>query len=195
VLRFVGGLWDVIAGRESLRDALAKFKPVQVGQMAGVPDFEIVSEPVEFDVVRPLDVRVRVKRSMKAGEPTRLSELLDVVLVNLSKEPIECKSPTLHAEGQIKLYIDAGSRIPRPEITMEDSTYGVQRVLNPGDALSLLGPDEFANGVDGTWICPDPGRIKLRAEYSAIPTTRSPTYYWTSSESGIRSAWFEVIVE
>ena len=141
-------------------------EPLQRGLMVGVPGFEIVSKPVEFDVVRPLGIRVKVRMPLKVHAQTRLSDLLEITLVNQSKAPIACSSPTLHATGRLRLEIEGQFGGWPPHLTEQRSTYGIKRTLKPGESEPLLGPGDFANGVDGTWEYPVEDKVRLRASYS-----------------------------
>lgn len=67
--------------------------PERLGRMRGVPPFDLVSAPFEVEVVRPFDVRVRVKRAMKAMEKHRLSDLLDIEVVNPTATPTGLATP------------------------------------------------------------------------------------------------------
>jgi hypothetical protein len=161
----------------------SRVAPERLDVLIGVPAFEIVSEPVEFTVIRPLDVRVKVKRPLRAQQPIRLSELLEITLVNQSMEAIECSSPTLHAEARLDLQIRGEYGGWRPRLSEQRSAYGIRRTLKAGEALPLLGATEFANGLDGTWEYPEAGKVLLRAAYS------------TSARASIQSDWVEVRVE
>ena len=158
----------------------------QLGLMEGVPAFEIVSAAVLFDVVRPLDVRVKVKRALKVHVKTSLSDLLEVTLVNQSKEAIEVSSPTLHANARVGFEIEGEFAGWSPDLSEQQSSYGIRRALKPGEAIPLIGPDRFANGLDGSWEYPVEGKVRLRAMY--ITTTWQP-------RATILSEWVEVRVE
>lgn len=159
--------------------------PARLGRMAGVPAFEIVSDPLVFEVVRPLDVRVTVKRPLKAKQEVRLSDLLVVQLVNRSGEPVECSSPTLSGDARLRLEIEARYGW-HPELDSRSAGGGVRRKLAPGGAVPLLGPGEFPNGLDGRWVYPAPGTVKVRAIYT--------TSTWTPG-AWVASDWVEVTVE
>lgn len=118
------------------------FLPSEFAFMAGVPRFQIVSNPVEFDVIRPLDIRARVKTTLKANKKTRLSELLAVTLINQSMAPIKCSSPTLSADALLWLQTD--SPLWPPDLTDQLTKQGVTRDVKPGEELSLLGPGRFS---------------------------------------------------
>ena len=139
--------------------------PDQLGLMAGVPNFEITSAPVVFDVVRPLDVRVKVKKALRANKETRLPDLIEVVLVNQSPEPVECSSPISAASLHFRIDIDGQYGGWKPILSEQGIGQGICRMLKPGDTVSLLGPDKFANGLDGTWIYPAEDIVKVRAVY------------------------------
>jgi hypothetical protein len=172
--------------RASAKENDKRFRPEELAFMASVPAFKLESNPIEFIVVRPLDVRIRVKRPLKVGQNTRLSDLLDVSLVNQSREQVECSSPTLSADARVDIEIEGEFGGWRPSLTRQSATYGKTRTLNPGEEVPLLGPGEFANGMDGTWEYPVKGRVMLRAVY--LPTT------WKPGPS-IRSEWVEIRVE
>ncbi len=166
----------------------------ELGLMEGVPSFEIVSAPVEFDVVRPLDVRVKVKRVLKVHQKVRLSDLIEVVLVNQSRGPVECSSPTRY---DAHLGFDIRGQFRGWGLTLNDGRSspsggggpapGPRRALRPGEAVSLLGPGEFVNGLDGTWEYPVEDTVRLRAVYST-PTS-------DEERASIRSEWVEIRVE
>ena len=161
-------------------------EPGKRGLMVGVPSFEIISAPVVFDVVRPLDVRVKVKRALKVDHKTRLSDLIEVVLVNQSQETIQCVPPTLYAEARLHLEIRGTFGGWRPAISDERTANGVCRDLKPGKSIALLGVGDFANGLDGYWEYPVEDTVKLRAVYT--------TTTWKPGAS-IQSDWVEVAVE
>jgi hypothetical protein len=160
--------------------------PDQRRRMTGVPAFEVISDPLEFDVIRPLDIRVKVKWALKAKVETRLSDLVEVVLVNQSADPVTCSSPTLHAGTPLRLEIDGEYGGWPPTLTEERSTYGVRRQVKPGESVPLLGPGEFANGMDGTWTYPKEGKVRLRAVF-LVPLE---PWHWAR----IQSEWVEVRV-
>ena len=113
----------------NVRPNRTNLPPGQRGRMVGVPGFEVVSKPVEFDVVRPLAVRIEVRMPLKVHAETRLSDLLEITLVNQSKKPIDCSSPTLHANGRLVLQIDGRLGGWRPELSKQRSTFGIKRTL------------------------------------------------------------------
>jgi hypothetical protein len=168
------------------QNSRSRVPPDQLGLMAGVPAFAVASDPVEFDVVRPLDVGVRVKGRLKVHTKARLSDLLEVTLANQSRAPVTCTSPTLHGDARLGLEIQGEFAGWRPSIDAERAPDGAARALKPGEAVPLLGPGAFANGLDGTWEYPVPGTVRVRAVYT--------TTTWKPGAS-IRSEWAEVRVE
>lgn len=179
------------AGRVRLRahyeyTGPGRFAPDRIGPMAAVPPFKLTSNPVEFEVVRPLDVQVRVKRPLRAGERTCLSDVIAVRLVNQSGHPIRCSSPTLSADARLSLVFDGEGQAWFPTSAGQTTTYGVTYDLQPGEEVPLIGPGEFPNGMDGTWTYPKAGRVRVRAVYTSSTWTNGPT---------VRSDWAEVRVE
>jgi len=151
------------------RGTLQKGKPAKVESlpksMKDIPTFELVSDPVELYVLRPLDVRVKVKSPLKAKKKTKLSEILDIQLSNCSMEPITASSPSISADARLRLEIKGKMPGWRPTLTAQKSTYGIKKDLEPRESVSLLGPSEFANGMDGTWEYPVADIVKVRAIY------------------------------
>src|SRR5262249_12552763 len=137
-----------------------------------------------FEVRRSLDVRIRVKRQMKAHVVHRLSELLDVEVVNLSNQPQQ-----LAARASLELELDGGGWRPYWFTALNssrvDEYYGFCQdpiELLPGATASLIGTDR----LDGLWEdYARPHPIKLRAVFRpASHHSRSPLYYsnWAAIE-------------
>jgi hypothetical protein len=164
-----------------------------LGVLADIPRFEIVSNVVEFDVVRPLDVRVKVKRTLKVGVRAKLSDFIDVSLVNQSNDVIECTSPTVSADARLNLEKEfVPDRNWTQDIQWQEpvqkTTYGTKCQLNPGESVPLIGSHPFANGRDNELKCMAEGTFRFRANYH--------TSTWKSSgEPVIKSDWFEIKVE
>ncbi|MGL6074500.1 MAG: hypothetical protein ACRC8S_10100 [Fimbriiglobus sp.] len=72
------------------QNAIGAFRddPEQRQVMDGVPPFELVSNVVEFDVIRPYDVRIRLKRPIKLHEEVQLMDLFEVSLANQSTQSL-----------------------------------------------------------------------------------------------------------
>lgn len=168
------------AGKRTLKE------PLPVAKMQGVPAFEIVSSPIEFEVVRPLDLVLKPKAPLKIKSKTTLSEILDVQLVNRSNKPIEVASATLSADARLQLEIEGQFGGWAPNLNKQNTTYGIKKSLEPGNAVSLLGAGDLANGLDGDWEYPVEDTVKIRAIYHA--STWKPAAI-------IKSEWVEVKVE
>lgn len=167
-------------------DVAKQFPPGALDFLKDVAPFELVSNPIEFDVIRPLDVRLTVRRAVKVNQEVRLSDLLDVRLANLSAEPIACKSPTLHADARLHLEVEGKHLNRHVELTVQSTVYGVNHVLQPGEVVPVLGPGDFANGLDGGWTHPRAERVRVRVVYTTATWDRG---------SRIASEWVEVVVE
>lgn len=170
-----------LAGKGGERDDAA-----DLGKMAGIPAFEIVSEPIDLEVVRPLDVVVKVKTDLEVHAKTTLSELLSIELVNRSEKPVEVTSPTLHGGSRLSLEIQGQFGGWRPDLTKQRSKNEVKLTLKPDQSLAVLGEGEFANGLDGEWEYPVEDTVKVRAVYRAS---------MGNTGAVIKSDWVEVKVE
>ncbi|MCY2930744.1 MAG: HEAT repeat domain-containing protein, partial [Planctomycetota bacterium] len=136
-----------------------------LGGMKGVEPFEIVSDPVEISVKRPLNVTLKVRGNLAANQPARLSDLLAIAVSNDSDKPISAGQPTLSAEGRLALQIKAELGWA-PTLDKQNNPHAARMDLQPGRSVSLLGAGEFANGLDGSWTYPRAGTLKLRAGYT-----------------------------
>jgi hypothetical protein len=157
----------------------------KLGMMKGIPAFEITSNPIEFELVRPLDIRVRVKAMMKRKTKTKLSDILHVELVNNSKG---LRVVYLPPSSDLRLEINGKFRgywKYEPSLNKPKPSYGIEKKLRPGENVSLLGGRDFPNGSDGLWEYPEEGTVKLRAIYHS--------YYFKPSVY-IMSNWVEVKV-
>jgi hypothetical protein len=149
----------------------------------GAPAFEVVSAPVVFEVVRPLEVVLKVRKPLQTRVQTRLSELFDVTLVNRSNDPVEVKSPTDSGDARLRFEIGGEFAGWRPMIGKKQAA--VTRALKPGEAAALLGAGELANGFDGTWTYPVADTVRVRAVYHR--STWKPA-------SVIKSEWVKIRV-
>ncbi|MEI7835391.1 MAG: hypothetical protein WCK05_03170 [Planctomycetota bacterium] len=156
-----------------------------LGGMKGVEPFEIVSDPVEISVNRPLNVTLKVRGNLIANQPARLSDLLEIAVSNDSDKPISAGQPTLSAEGRLMLQMIAPLGWG-PTLDKQDNPHAARMDLQPGRSAPLLGAGEFANGLDGSWTYPRAGTVKLRAGYT--PST------WKDVGT-VWSDWVDVKVE
>jgi hypothetical protein len=161
--------------------------------LADTPRFELVSNLVEIDVVRPLEIRAKLKRHLKVGESVRLSELMDVVLVNTSKDSIECSSPTQSTDAMFCFEKEDHDPNRGPWTRLDwgemvsNNRNGSKKILSPGESVSLLGSATFANGTDGTLSSPSEGYHRIRAVYH--------TSIWDGKKTVLKSDWVEIRVD
>jgi hypothetical protein len=156
-----------------------------VGLMAGVPVFELVSVPVEFDVVRPLDLMLTVKAPLTVKAKAKISDLFDIRIVNRSKQPVEISSPTISADARLSFEVEGQFGGWRPSIDTQKTTYGEKIALKPNEKIAVLGPGIFANDLDGTWEYPVADTIKVRASFHVSTWRPAPV---------IQSNWVEIKV-
>jgi hypothetical protein len=166
-------------------DAVKRLPPASFGQLEGVAPFEIVSTPIDMEVVRPLDVVVSVKSALKTKTKTKLSDILEIHLVNRSEKLFEVKSPTLSADA--RLVVEIRGKGWSPMITQQRTKYGIKQRLRPGERLTMLGEGEFSNGLDGFWETPWEAVVKVRAMYYVST--------WKPGSPIINSDWIDLTVE
>lgn len=132
------------------------------GAMAGVPLFAVRSEPVEFEVVRPLDVRVRVKKALKVGVEMKVSEVIEVTVTNTSNAPRTVRNLSQHeCTAEVRL---AAELATRPEFK-DAPVYAAKKELKPGETVTLFGGGDFASTADGTWKGLKAGTTRVHFSY------------------------------
>jgi hypothetical protein len=141
------------------------------GRMEGVPAFAVHSEPIEFDVIRPLDLKVRVKEPLKVGVEKNISDVIEVTLTNTTDKPLKVYGSSLGLCG-------GGPEANNPQLTESGDRSRWWTELKPGQTVSLLGAGEVANGTDGKWTGRIPGKYAVRASYGFDPETRETVDAW-----------------
>jgi hypothetical protein len=152
---------------------------VSPGRMGATPGFHLVSKPVQLKVIRPLDLRLKVKRRrLAAGWNHQLSRILSVTLENRSGQKQVLTRPTTTGEAQLHLELkDKPGRSPRID---QPTTRSGALPLRPGQTATMLG--RGVKGLDGYWSYPEAGKVLLRAVYTL---TRKP-------RGEIASDWVEI---
>ncbi|MBM3983880.1 MAG: hypothetical protein FJ304_27150 [Planctomycetes bacterium] len=142
------------------------------GAMAGVPLFALRTEPVEFEVVRPLDVRVKVKKVLKVGVETKASDVLEITVTNTSKVRRVVGNVATNGYGvDIALYSDLAGQLAFKDVPV----YSTEKTLEPGESVVVFGGGTFASAADGPWKGLKAGSARVRVGYS-IPTNSSATH-------------------
>ena len=133
------------------------------GRMAESPLFAIASEPIEFNVVRPLDLQVKLKQPLKVGIEKKISDVIEVTVTNTTDKAIliVASGPT----GAKLAFWGGGPEANNPELTEYAEKFGRPMELKPGQTASLVGAGELANGADGKWTGRIAGKYAVRAVY------------------------------
>lgn len=155
--------------------------PPELSRMGGVPPFELVSDPIEVEVVRPFEVRLRVKRGVKAHEKLRLSDLFEVDMANPAAAPFALGPVYDFDKPQLWFQYDFGHRSWLPQVESRDRHPGLVRLVPAGGSVPLIGPDRF----DGDWVYPWAETLRLRAVY---------TEGGDNKRVEVKSEWVEVRV-
>ncbi|MBP3956103.1 hypothetical protein J8F10_12500 [Gemmata sp. G18] len=142
------------------------------GLMAGVPLFEVRSEPVEFEVVRSFDVRAKVKKALKVGVEMKASEVIEITVTNTSNKRQTVGNISQNGYGVgITPHSENASTIAFKDVPV----YGELKFLEPGETATVFGGGDFAGKVDGSWRGIKAGTVRVRVSYS-IPTNSSATH-------------------
>lgn len=151
-------------------------------RMAGVPPFEVASDPIPVEVVRPFEVRLKVKRGVKAYEKLRLSDLFEAEMVNPSAAPLDLGRADANSPPGLWIEQDAQYGLWRPSVESRGPHPGLVRTLPAGGRVPLLGPGRF----DGDWVYPAAETFRVRAVYSEGGDNK---------RVAVKSDWVEVRVE
>lgn len=91
------------AGLEPHKDVTKAEPAADLGGMKGVPPFEVVSDPIRVEVVRPFDLKLTLKQpTVKVGEWFTLPDLLTAELTRLKKDPVQDPK----AQGKLILHAE-----------------------------------------------------------------------------------------
>ena len=132
------------------------------GPMADIPAFELTSEPMEFDVIRPLDLLLTVKGPIVVKKKTKVSDLIEIRLVDRSDQALEVSTPNV--QPLLSLRLDGKMPGWGPTFSSRRATFAPLG-LKPGQDESVMGEGVLANGMDGDWEYPVPDTIEIRARY------------------------------
>jgi len=122
-----------------------------LGEMRGTPPFELVSNPISFDVVAPLEMDVTVIGELPVNEPARLSELVRIELKNRSEAPVgllPLGGDRGRAGIRAVLLVTSVDRRFKTIETVEPPAPAARFVLAPGETVSMLGDPRFASDFD-----------------------------------------------
>ncbi len=145
------------------------------GQRCGVlqhpiratPAYTLVSKPVRFEIVRPLELSAQLKpaAALRAGEPARLSEVFDLGLMNRSEAKLTVRP------GLVWFAVHKGVAPDVKHVRVGAGT------LEPAQRTALE--------LDGTWKPAVPGKLRVRA------------FYDDTGNGGprLKSAWMTVDVQ
>lgn len=143
------------------------------GAMAGVPLFALKTEPVEFEVVRSFDVRAKVKKALKVGAETKVSEVVEITVTNNSKKRLTVGNVAQNGYG---VGIAPLSEIVTTAIPFKNvPVYSATKTIEPGETVTVFGGGDFASTADGPWKGLKAGTVRVRVSYS-IPTNSSESH-------------------
>jgi len=137
--------------------------------MKGVPAFELVSQPLEFTLVRNLDLKLTVKEDLKVKSKTSVADILNVAIVNTSDKAETVVTPTVSGEARLRLEIEGEFNGWAPMFPPRKGETARTVTLKPGESISVLGD---AAGLQGEWEYPVEDTVKVRAVFTT--TTWKP---------------------
>lgn len=153
---------------DRFREGGESASPQKPHVLAGAAGFEVVSAPITLTIQSPLALRARLRpaaNKLRVGRASRLSDLLELAIINTSQAPVTVHSPgtpyTFAFETRPGSFL-TGPVLPTPATTPQSAT------LAPGEALPLLGGRALfsaAGHTDGTWTPTTAGPLTVQVVY------------------------------
>jgi hypothetical protein len=150
------------------------------GPMKGHPPFEVVSAPLEVELLRPLALEL-TPRADRRGPLDHVSDLVTLRMRNIGHDGRFVAVP----EGaRLRFEVMVGDTDPRwLEVERAAIRSDDRRLLAAGDAIELVGRDAGPHRPDALWIAPEKGEaVRLRAYYQ--PYVEAP-----KQDVELRSEW------
>lgn len=149
--------YEYRAGADARRADGKSGGTIDTGAMGATAPFRLVSNPVDIEVKRPIDVVVKVRRAAKCGVAQRPEDLLEVTAVGadgatVSLEPgawvltFEQAVSTCGADGWDETWKDPA-----------------KDAVTTGTSISLLGPRSPVRRVSYPWTFAQPGEFRVIA--------------------------------
>ncbi len=113
-------------------------------------------------MIRPLDLLLTVKGPIVVKKKTKVSDLVEIRLVNRSDQALEVWTPNV--QPVLSLCLDGQMPGWGPRFSSRKPTFAPLGLM-PGQDEPLMGEGVLANGRDGDWEYPVPDTIKIRARY------------------------------
>jgi hypothetical protein len=134
------------------------------GGMGACPAFHLASSPVTLTVSRPLDLKARAKRTVKAGETVNLSDLFEATVTNTTANPVELVE--LGANMSCGSHLGIRCEGVEPTILLGyHQVYGRRTMLAAGKTATVFGAGDFSNGADAKVTFPKPGTHRVTVGY------------------------------
>ncbi|MCH9685558.1 MAG: hypothetical protein K0V04_29275 [Deltaproteobacteria bacterium] len=151
-----------------------------VGAMAGTRGFELVSNPIEFDVIRPLELSLSAKPHRGLGNISRISDVVDVTLTNVGDRSRMVVPPR---SGRLRFEIEGTEPTWAHADWNERHDAMTAKPLKAGASVSLLGEHGLIPDLLYAWTPAKAETVKIRALYRPYDDTMTAEFI---------SAWVEV---
>ncbi|MEO2090759.1 MAG: hypothetical protein ABGY75_14840, partial [Gemmataceae bacterium] len=175
------------AGRESHKEFTKADPAADRGGMGDVPPFEVVSDPIRVEVVRPFDLKLMLKRpTVKVREEFTLPELLGLELTRRGNEPLgpvlnePCYAGTVHLFAEV--VSDGGLPVTEGGFIGDPAWMQLPR-LEPvaGERIDLFAlKKSLSENFNRPWKGRRGGMLRIHARYSpnergGVPLFKSNT--------------------
>lgn len=149
-----------------------------LGPMKAWPAFELVSKPLVVALKPTYEVLVERKKALKPATAVKLSDLVEVTLVNRSKSDIVVDPKTLRITVEV-LPQEAAQHVRRK--ALPPKTPPKKASVKAGNTLVVVGKNGYS---DEAWVFDGKGEVEIQVVVRGFaPSGANP------SPHGVRSAW------
>ncbi len=155
-------------------------QPVDAGEMRDSVAFELVSNPVEFTLVRPLELTLVPKPHRGLGNIAKVSDVVELSVTNVGAADRAVMPPS---SSRLRFEVQ-GDEPSWPQGSYQPSDDALaSRMLEASDSMELLGPTGPNPGLSYSWTPAKAEVVRIRAAYRP---------YEEPGGAELRSAWIEV---
>ncbi len=151
-----------------------------LGAMEGIEAFELVSNPIEFELRSPLKLELAARPHRGRGNVSQMADLVTLRLENTARKARRVMPPTANTlEFEV-----IGEETYHPNVRWQagDETLPAHR-LPGGDAVQLLGASALNSALEVHWYPPEAEVIRIRASYRPYGAVGAPA---------LKSNWVEI---
>lgn len=163
--------------------------PAVPAALAGLAPFELLSEPIEVELVHDWTLDLAVRGPLRAGQTVHVSDVFDLRVTSHIGAAVDARAPgwlhgaPVHFEVREMPERPTGAPLEGQAPTMDPGLEKPPSKLGARSSMRLLGETDRFGSYDGTWSWPVAGIVHVRAAYLGLEGV------------DLRSSWVAVTVE